>query len=60
MALNEFKINQREYLLAAVVGAVGGGLIVALATRAIPKIFERVIQKLMLSMSESGRDPSET
>ena len=58
--VNNFKNNPRDYLLAAVVGAVGGGLIVALATRAIPKIFERVIQKLMLNMSESSRDPAET
>ena len=39
------------YILAALLGAVGGGIAVALATKPIPK--------MMAQMKESGRDPSQ-
>jgi hypothetical protein len=51
------------YLVAALVGAIGGGFVVALATRAIPKMMsqkmEGRMQRLMSQMEEGGCDPAE-
>jgi outer membrane lipoprotein SlyB len=41
----------RGYVLTALLGAIGGGLVVALVTRAIPK--------MMSQMGEAGCDPAE-
>ncbi len=55
--------NYRGYIIAAVLGAVGGGFIVALATRAIPKIMSQMMagmmQNMMAQMKEEGRNPVE-
>ncbi len=55
--------RNRGYALAALVGAIGGGLIVALATRAIPKIATGIMtgmmQSMMAQMKEGGCNPSE-
>ena len=51
------------YALAAILGAVGGGLIVAVATQAIPKIMSQVMagmmQTMMARMREGGCNPAE-
>ncbi len=53
----------RGYVLAAFLGAVGGGLFVALATRAIPKMMTQLMtgmmQSMMAQMKECGCNPSE-
>jgi len=53
----------KKYAAAVLVGAVGGGLIVALATRAIPKMMTQMMsgmmQNMMSGMRESGCDPTE-
>jgi hypothetical protein len=52
--------NRRSgYVLAVLLGAVGGGLIVAFATKAIPKMMAGMMQNMMAHMAESGGDPSE-
>jgi hypothetical protein len=49
------------YILAGFLGALGGGLIVAIATRAIPKLISGIMggmmQKMMARMKESGCSP---
>lgn len=43
------------YILAAAVGALGGGILVAAATKAIPKMMSRMMSQMMASMmSEMG------
>jgi hypothetical protein len=59
----ELERNRRGYLLAAMVGAIGGGLIVTIATKAIPKMMSelmaKMMQSMMLNMRESGCTPGE-
>jgi hypothetical protein len=47
------------YILAAAFGAVVGGVVVALATRAIPKVMSGMMQTMMSRMEEAGCDPAE-
>jgi len=53
----------RRYALTAVLGVMSGGLVVALATKAIPKILSQTMaqfmQKMMAQMHANGRTPSE-
>jgi hypothetical protein len=50
---------RKGYLLAALVGAIGGGVAVAIATRAIPNIMSGMIQNMMAHMGEDGCGPGE-
>ncbi len=51
--------NRRKYLLAFVMGAIEGGIIVAWATRAIPKMVSGMMQSMMARMQEEGCNPQE-
>ena len=55
--------SYRGYIIATLLGAIGGGLIVALLTRAIPKIMSRMMtgmmQNMMARMKEEGCNPAE-
>jgi CheY-specific phosphatase CheX len=55
--------RNKGYVLAALLGAIGGGLIVALATRAIPKMMSQMMsgmmQNMMAQMGEDGCNPAE-
>lgn len=43
------------YIFTAALGALGGGLLVAFATKAIPKMMSRMMSQMMTSMmSEMG------
>ena len=58
------KSDQRtNYIVAFLLGAIGGGLLMSLATRAIPRMMSQMMsgmmQNMMAQMSESGCDPSE-
>ncbi len=60
-----YNINSRNrgYVIAALFGAIGGGIIVALATRAIPKIMAQMMSqmmpKMMAQMGEGDCSPAE-
>jgi hypothetical protein len=53
--------RNKEYIVAASLGAIGGGLIVAIATRAIPKMMSKIMagmmQNMMAQMSERECEP---
>ncbi len=56
--------NQKKgYAVAFLLGTVGGGLFITLATKAIPgmmsKMMSAMMQNMMAGMRESGCDPSE-
>ena len=51
--------HAKEYILAAILGAMGGGLVVALATQAVPKMMAARMQTMMAQMRESGCDPGD-
>jgi CheY-specific phosphatase CheX len=55
--------SYRSYILASLIGAVGGGLIFALATKAIPKMMSRMMaempKKMMARMRAEGVNPEE-
>jgi hypothetical protein len=55
--------QSKGYILAATLGALGGGLAVIFVTRAIPKMMSRMMsgmmQNMMAQMRESGCSPSE-
>lgn len=55
--------HNARYMLTASFGAVAGALIVALATRAIPKIMSRtmagMMRNMMTQMGEHACDPAE-
>ena len=61
--MNNLVYRNRGYILAAVLGAIGGGLIVMLATKALPKIMSQMMagmmQNMMTRMAEEGRNPME-
>jgi hypothetical protein len=51
----------REYIFAASLGAIGGGIIVAMVTRAIPKMMSKIMagmmQNMMAQMTEGECEP---
>jgi hypothetical protein len=53
----------QRYFLAAGLGAVGGGILIAMATKAIPKMMGRMMagmmDTLMAQMGEGECDPAE-
>ena len=51
--------NRRKYVFVAVVSAIGGGLIVALMTEAIPKMMSRMMGEMISNMKVNGCDPTE-
>jgi hypothetical protein len=55
--------QRKGYALALLLGAFGGGLFVALATRAVPNMMGRMMtgmmRNMMDQMKEGGASPSE-
>ncbi len=59
--------SRRGYILAAVVGALGGGIAVTLMTKAIPKLMSQIMAEMMSKMphlmmdhmKREGFDPAE-
>ena len=55
--------HRKNYAITFLLGAFGGGLFVALATKAIPRIMSQMMSGMMQNMvnrmRDSGCDPSE-
>jgi hypothetical protein len=51
---------KKGYALTLVLGAFAGGLLVVIATKAIPKIMSGMMQNMMLKMRKGGFNPGET
>jgi len=51
--------RNRGYVIAALLGAIGGGIIVALATRAIPKMMSGMMQNMMARMEKDDCNPAD-
>jgi hypothetical protein len=47
------------YVFAVLLGAIGGGVAVALATNAVPRMMSQFMRRMMDQMAEGGFDPSE-
>ena len=57
---NRDLINYRRgYILAGLLGAVGGGLIILLGTNALPKIFSKMMRNMMSSMGDGECSPAD-
>jgi CheY-specific phosphatase CheX len=61
--MHDKRSHTKGYVLAAALGAIGGGLIVALATKAVPKIASQMMsgmmQNMMARMAKAGCNPAE-
>jgi hypothetical protein len=55
--------HKRDYALAVFLGTIAGGLVVAIATKAIPRMMSEMMSKMMgnmmARMKERGFDPAE-
>lgn len=61
--MDQIGIQKKGYAVAFLLGTMGGGLFVTLATRAVPvmmsKMMSAMMQNMMARMREGGCDPSE-
>ena len=57
------ELNLKSHIFAAGLGALGGAILLAYATRAIPKMISKMMagmmQNMMSQMEAEGCDPSE-
>jgi hypothetical protein len=51
--------HSKQYAMAAILGAAGGGLAVALAGRAVPKVKSVIMHRVMENMHQKGISPAE-
>jgi hypothetical protein len=51
--------HSRQYTVAAILGAAGGGLAVALAGKAGPKVKSAIMHRVMMNMQAKGISPAE-
>lgn len=47
------------FIFSSIIGAIGGGMIVAITTNAIPKIISSMMSNMMEKMAENGCSPVE-
>lgn len=57
--MDKNKGSTSGYLLAAALGAIGGGIAVAIVTQALPKMMKGIMRNMMAQMREGGCDPAE-
>jgi hypothetical protein len=51
--------NWEKYLLATLLGAVAGGLLMVVITKALPKMASQIMSGMMANMAEHGCNPVE-
>ena len=51
--------NLRKHMVVMVVGAISGGILVALASRAMPKMMAGMMRNMMAMMGGEGCSPAE-
>ena len=49
----------KKYMLTFTLGAIGGGILLAWATKAMPKIMSGMMRNMMSHMSGQGCSPSD-
>ena len=49
----------KKYLLVFGLGAIGGGILIAWATKSMPKMMSRMMQNMMAQMQKGGCNPKE-
>lgn len=59
IGMNNIQSSIKGYALAVLLGAVGGGLLVSIATKAIPKMMSGLMQNMMMQMNQNGFNPGE-
>lgn len=57
--MNNIQSSIKGYALAVLLGAVGGGLLVSIATKAIPKMMSGLMQNMMMQINQNGFNPGE-
>ena len=57
--VNEKNSDSTGYVLAAILGAIGGGLVVLMLTKAIPKMMSQMMQNMMTRRRDGNIEPSE-
>jgi hypothetical protein len=57
--MDEENSYRKGYVLAGLLGAIGGGLAVALVTKAIPTMMSGMMGTMLARMEECGFDPAE-
>ena len=62
--MNTTQASNKGYAFALIIGAIGGGLLVGIATKAIPSIMSAMMQKMMQNMMaqmrQNAANPGET
>ncbi len=57
--MNNKTSNRGKYIVTFTLGAIAGGAVLALATRAMPKMMAGMMQNMMAQMSKEGHNPEE-
>jgi len=57
--MNNTRSSTMGYALAVILGAIGGGLLVSIATKAIPRMMSGMMQNMMIQMRKNGFNPGE-
>ena len=50
---------EKKYMLTFALGAIGGGILLALATKAVPKMMSGMMRNMMNHMGGEGCSPSD-
>jgi hypothetical protein len=58
--MNNIHSSRKGYALAIIFGAIGGGLLMAIVVKAIPRMMSEMMQNMMKQMRKDGLNPGET